>query len=187
MSGSKETLSMNPKKFALWLFIATVIMMFGGFTSAFIVMASEKAIQDIALPNSLLFSTIIILTSSATIQMAFRFAKKDEFFRLKTFLIITLSLGFMFLISQYMAWKELVADNIYFSSNYVAGSFIYIFTGIHGLHIVSALVFLMVVVGSALRLNIHSKKLNQLEMCITYWHFLGALWLYLYIFLLINF
>ncbi len=187
MTGSKETLSMHPKKFALWLFIGTVIMLFGAFTSAFIVMASERAIQDIQLPGALLYSTITILISSATMQMAYHYAKKDELSKIKTFLTLTLVLGLVFLGLQYLAWDELVLNNIYFTSNYVAGSFIYVFTGVHGLHIISALIFLAVVLAASFKMKIHSKSLNQIEMCVTYWHFLGALWLYLYIFLLLNF
>src|SRR5690606_37844740 len=112
---------------------------------------------------------------------------KDELSRMKVMLGVTLVLGAVFLVLQYYSWKSLVDSNIYFSSNYVAGSFIYVLTGFHGLHIVSALVFLLVVIRSATKLKIHSKSTDQIEMCTTYWHFLGALWLYLYIFLLLNF
>ncbi len=185
--GSQQTLSMNPKKFALWLFIGTVIMLFGGFTSAFIVMASEKAIQEIQMPTTLLISTIIILISSGTVQLSYFFAKRDELKKITLFVAITLALGIVFLAYQFLAWQELVQNNITFVSNNPTGSFIYVFTGIHGLHIVSALIFLIVVLISSIKLNIHSKKLNQLEMCVTYWHFLGILWLYLYVFLLANF
>lgn len=184
---SKAPLSMNPKKFALWLFIGTVVMLFGAFTSAFIVATSERAVQDIVLPNVLLYSTIIIVLSSATMHYAYFSAKKDELSRLKISLVATLVLGLAFLVLQYYSWIALVTANIHFSSNYVAGSFIYVFTGFHGLHIVSALVFLVIVINAALRLKVHSKNTDQIEMCTTYWHFLGALWLYLYIFLLLNF
>ena len=178
---------MNPKKFALWLFIGTVIMLFGSFTSAFIVMASEKAIQEIQLPGSLLTSTIIILVSSITMQLSLYFAKKDELRKITLFIAITLLLGTAFLVFQFQAWEELVLSNVTFVSNNPTGSFIYVFTGLHGLHIISALIFLMVVLIASVRLRIHSKKLSQIEMCVTYWHFLGILWVYLYIFLLVNF
>ncbi len=183
----RQSLAMNPKKFVLWLFIATIIMMFGGFTSAFIVMASEKAIQEIQLPGSLLTSTIVILMSSLTIQLALYYAKKDELKKITVYLSVTLILGIVFLYYQFVSWDELVLNNVTFVSNNPTGSFIYVFTGMHGLHIVSALIFLIIVFVSSIKLNIHSKKLNQIEMCVTYWHFLGILWLYLYIFLTVNF
>ncbi len=187
MQESRTPLSMNPRKFALWLFIGTVVMLFGAFTSAFIVATSERAVQDVALPDVLLYSTIVIVLSSATMHYAYFSARKDELSRMKVMLGVTLVLGAVFLVLQYYSWKSLVDSNIYFSSNYVAGSFIYVLTGFHGLHIVSALVFLLVVIRSATKLKIHSKSTDQIEMCTTYWHFLGALWLYLYIFLLLNF
>jgi cytochrome c oxidase subunit 3 len=57
---------------------------------------------------------------------------------------------------------------------------------VHGLHIVSAVIFLLVVLNSAVRKRIHSGNMAQMEMCTTYWHFLGILWVYLFIFLLVN-
>lgn len=178
---------MNPKKFALWLFIGSVVMLFGAFSSAFIVITSERVAQVIQLPQMLLFSTIAIVASSITMHMAYSSAKKDELERVKFSLWLTLILGIAFLVLQYLAWADLVAQNVHFTSNFVAGSFIYVLTGVHGLHIVSALLFLTAVIVSAFKLKVHSKSMDRIEMCTTYWHFLGALWLYLYIFLLLNF
>src|SRR5690606_36270558 len=98
---------------------------------------------DVALPDVLLYSTIVIVLSSATMHYAYFSARKDELSRMKVMLGVTLVLGAVFLVLQYYSWKSLVDCNIYFSSNYVAGSFIYVRTGFHGLHIVSALVFLL--------------------------------------------
>lgn len=187
MTESNQPLSMNPKKFALWLFIGSVIMLFGAFSSAFIVSTSERISQVIQLPDLLLYSTIVIVISSATMHMAYLSAKKDEIERMRIALAATTILGFLFLGLQYLAWGNLVEQDVYFTSNFVAGSFIYVLTGVHGLHIISAILFLVFVIISAFRLKIHSKNLDQIEMCTTYWHFLGALWLYLYIFLLLNF
>lgn len=178
---------MNPKKFALWLFIGTVVMVFGAFSSAFIVITSERVSQIIQLPEVLMVSTIVIVVSSVTMHMAYLSARKDELSRLRISLLVTFALGVAFLVLQFFAWKNLVAQDVYFTSNFVAGSFIYVITGVHGLHLISALVFLVVVIVGAVELRIHSKNLDRIEMCTTYWHFLGALWLYLYIFLLLNF
>ena len=119
-------------------------------------------------------------------HLSYNAAKKDEFLRVKAMLLLTVLLGISFLFTQYYSWSELVASNVYFVSNYASGSFIYVFTGLHGLHLVSGLVFLLITFISSMRLEVHSKKLLQIEMCMTYWHFLGGLWLYLYLFLLFN-
>jgi len=178
---------MNPKKFALWLFIGTVVMMFGALTSAFIVMTSERSIIDIQLPQAFLWSTIIIVMSSVTMQWAYYSIKKDEFATFKILLLVSFLLGVGFLYSQVQSWGFLVEQNAYFVSSEVSSSFLYVLTGVHGVHLVSALIFLIFVLANAFKLKIHSKNLDQIEMCLTYWHFLGGLWIYIYIFLMLNF
>jgi cytochrome c oxidase subunit 3 len=182
----RATLSMQPKKFALWLFIVSIVMLFAALTSAYIVKQADGNWLSFNLPQVFILSTILIALSSLTMHLSYIAAKKDEFVRVKTMLLLTVLLGISFLFTQYYSWSELVASDVYFVSNYASGSFIYVFTGLHGLHLLSGLVFLLITFASSVRLEVHSKKLLQIEMCMTYWHFLGGLWLYLYLFLLFN-
>jgi cytochrome c oxidase subunit 3 len=181
----KPTLSMHPKKFALWLGMVSMLMLFAALTSAFIVKKSDGNWASFELPVFFIISTIIIAISSVSIHLTYLAAKKDDLNKIKWMLALTVALGLLFLVAQYISWSELVQHDIYFTSNYVSGSFIYVFTGLHGLHLVGGIVFLLITFRSALLSMIHSKNLAQLEMCMTYWHFLGGLWLYLYLFLLI--
>ena len=182
----KATLSMHPKKFALWLFIVSIVMLFAALTSAYIVKQADGNWLSFKLPEIFVINTIVIALSSLTMHLAYMAAKNDLLQRVKWLLLVTVLLGVLFLIGQYISWSELVNENVYFVSNYASGSFIYIFTGLHGLHLVSGLIFLLITYASSLRLKIHAKNLLQIEMCMTYWHFLGGLWVYLYIFLLFN-
>ena len=182
----RPTLAMQPKKFALWLFMVSIVMLFAALTSAYIVKQSDGNWLTIAMPGMFMASTVIILLSSGTLHMAYLAAKKDEFGRLRIMIAVTLALGLAFLYTQYLAWSELVANNVFFVSNYASGSFIYVFTGLHGAHIISGIIYLLLTLWSAIKLNVHSRKLLQMEMCMTYWHFLGGLWIYLYVFLLLN-
>lgn len=184
-SEPRPTLSMHPKKFALWLFIVSIVMLFAALTSAYIVKQSDGNWLSFKLPGIFAVNTVIIAISSFTMHMAYLAAKRDNLIRVKWMLTFTVLLGLLFLFGQYISWSELVKNDVYFVSNYVSGSFIYIFTGLHGVHLVSGIIFLLITFRSSILLKIHSKKLVQLEMCMTYWHFLGGLWLYLYIFLLI--
>jgi cytochrome c oxidase subunit III len=116
-------------------------------------------------------------------------AKKDNHEMTKVAMVITVILGVGFLVGQWLGWNELVANGIYLvgrESSGVSGSFMYVISGLHGVHIISGILFLLVVLVNVFRLKIHSKKLSQIEMCTTYWHFLDALWLYLFVFLLLN-
>lgn len=184
----ERPLAMHPKKFALWLFIVTVIMIFAALTSAYIVRKADGNWLEFPLPTILWINSGIILLSSATIQWAYISAKRNEFANLKLALIITSFLGIAFLVGQFEAWKDLVDMKVFFggSTSNPSGSFLYVITGVHAAHLISGIIFLLVCLFSSFNFKIHSKNLVQLEMCATYWHFLDFLWIYLFSFLLLN-
>ncbi len=181
----QQTLSMHPKKFSLWLFIASVVMIFAAMTSAYIVRQSDGNWLEFDMPPMLWYTSAIILASSGTMHWAYWSAKKDNLGSLKIAMSLTVLLGIAFLVGQYLSWGELVDQKVYFVGN-PAGSFMYVLTGLHGAHLISGLVFLLVTLISSFRYKVHGKSLNQVEMCATYWHFLDGLWLYLFLFLLLN-
>jgi cytochrome c oxidase subunit III len=182
---SKKPLAMNPKKFGLWLFLGSVVMLFASLTSAYIVRRADGNWTDFELPSLFWMTTVVILLSSVTMQWSYMAAKRDNHSTVRLMITLTFVLGVVFLIGQFYGWKEMVFDKVYLVGN-PSGSFVYVLTGLHGLHIVSALVFLLVVMRSAFKLKISSKNLLQIELCTTYWHFLGVLWLYLFVFLLLT-
>lgn len=180
----KRTLAMHPRKFGLWLFMVTVVMIFAALTSAYIVRQGEGNWTQFDLPVSMWISSVIILVSSATMHWALLSAKNNDLEKVKLAITITSALGVAFLISQLVVWSDLVADNVYFVGN-PSGSFLYVLSGVHGLHLVSGVIFLIIVLISTYRYKVHSKNLTQIQMCASYWHFLDVLWIYLFVFLLI--
>jgi cytochrome c oxidase subunit 3 len=118
-------------------------------------------------------------------QWAYFAAKKDNHPTVRLMVTLTFVLGLLFLVGQFYGWKDLVFEKIYLVGN-PSGSFVYVITGLHGLHIISALVYLLIVLVAVQGGKIHSGRLASLEMCATYWHFLGILWLYLFVFLLLT-
>ncbi|AGA78357.1 cytochrome c oxidase subunit 3 [Echinicola vietnamensis] len=183
--GAEQPIAMHPKKFALWLFIVSVVMIFAAMTSAFIVRQGEGNWLDYDLPSILWYTSGIILLSSASMHWAYLSAKNDRINHLKIALTITTALGLVFLVGQWFSWVALVERDVYFVGN-PAGSFMYVLTGLHAAHLISGVIFLIIVLISSFRYQIHSKEMNTLEMCATYWHFLGGLWIYLFVFLLLN-
>lgn len=183
-----EDAGVHPLKFSLLLIIISIIMMFGAFTSAYIVRREEGNWLEFNLPGILLINTIIIIASSITMQLAYTAAKRNNLNQVKLLLLLTLGLGIAFLAGQWSAWGELVQNNIFFGgvTSNPAGSFLYVLTGVHGFHIISGLVFLIFTLIAAFKYQVHSKKMLRIQLCTIYWHFLGGLWLYLYIFLQIN-
>jgi cytochrome c oxidase subunit 3 len=182
---SIKILSMHPLKFALWLFIVTVVMIFAALTSAYIVRQSEGNWLIFELPSIFTINTIILVASSVTMHLAYLAAKRDNFNSLKIFMILTAFLSIAFFVGQYEAWGALVDRDVYFVGN-PSGSFLYVISGLHAFHLVSGLIFILIMLFSAFKDKVHSKNMVKMEMCTTYWHFLDGLWVYLFIFLLLN-
>lgn len=178
----EETLSMNPKKFTLWLFIVSIIMLFAAMTSGYLVRRSEGNWIDYEMPTIFGYSSVVLVISSLTMHWAYLSAKKDRFAMMRTAITITFALGIVFLYMQFQGWVDLVQQKVFFVGN-PAGSFMYVFTGLHGFHLVSGLIVLVFALVAAFRLRIHAKNLVQLEIAASYWHFLDVLWLYLFFFL----
>jgi cytochrome c oxidase subunit III len=179
------SMAMHPKKFALWLFIGSSVMMFAALTSAYIVRQAEGDWHDFQMPSIFAINTVIVILSSVFMHWAYISARKNNLDYVKLGIVLTTIFGIAFLVAQFYAWGKLVELGVYFVGN-PSGSFMYVLTGFHGFHIISGLFFLLIVLYSTFKFKVHSKNLAQIEMCMTYWHFLGGLWVYLYLFLLFN-
>jgi cytochrome c oxidase subunit III len=183
---AKKPLSMHPKKFALWLFIASVIMLFAAWTSAYIVKRGDVGWSEIVLPSLFYVNTVIIVLSSFSMMWAVRAAKNNQTEHIKLAVSVTTVLGLAFLAGQVLAYQELVVLKEFFTGGNVSHSFIYVISGAHAVHVVGGIVYLILVCFSAFKNQINSGRMTQLEMCSTYWHFLGLLWVYLFVFLILN-
>ena len=177
--------SMHPQKFGMWLFLVSVVMIFISLSSAYIVKKGIGEWVYIDFPSLFQVTSVLIVLSSVTMHFAYISAKRNNIRNIRIGLLLTALLAFSFVIGQYMAWLQLIDDGHHFVGN-PAGSFIYVFTGLHVVHLIGAIIFLFIVLGQAFRYQVHSKSLVRIEMCATFWHFLGGLWLYLYLFLIYN-
>lgn len=180
---AKQPLAMNPKKFALWLFIVTVAMLFGAFTSAYIVKRADTGWAELQLPGLFTINSVIIVLSSVFLIFASVAAKKDRLEQMKILMAVTALLGVGFLVGQLLAYGQMIDMKQHLTGSNVSHSFLWIITGIHGLHVVGGVIFLVITLVAAIKNEVHSRSLNLIEMCSTYWHFLGVLWLYLFLFL----
>ncbi|MCH7412955.1 cytochrome c oxidase subunit 3 [Belliella sp. R4-6] len=185
VEGAEQPIAMHPKKFSLWLFMVTVVMVFAGLTSAYIVRQSEGNWLEFDLPAVFYYTSGVIILSSVFLHWAYLSAKKNELMQLRIGMSIATFLGIVFLVGQWYSFVALVDMDVYLVGN-PSGSFLYIFTGLHALHLVSGVIFLIIVLISSFRYKVHSQSMVPMEMCVTYWHFLGGLWLYLFTFMLLN-
>ena len=182
----EETLSMNPKKFMLWLTIVAILMMFAGWTSGYLVRKAEGRWHEFELPQIFWYSTGILLVSSISMFLAVQSAKKDKFNALKIAISITFVFGLAFLTTQIIGFSDLIKNQLYFAGSDVAASWLYALIGLHAAHVISGLVVLLISLISAFKFTANSKNLLRIQLCATYWHFLDFLWLYLFLFLYFN-
>lgn len=175
----------QPKKFVTWLFVLSSLMCFAGLTSAYIVRKAEGNWKIFDLPQAFYYTTVLIVLSSITLHLSLTFAKKGQIAKQKNFLFLTILLGLGFLIGQYVAWKELVANGVFFSGN-PAESFLYVISGFHAFHIIAGLMLLFYAyAGTSSKIN-QTKNIFRMEISTIFWHFIDILWIYLFVFLLIN-
>lgn len=178
----KSYYRVHPLKFTMWLFLAVVLMLFGAFTSAYIVRRSEGNWEVFQLPDVFLWSVLLVIVSSIFMQVAYFAAKRNHLTQLRVFLWITFLLGIAFLVNQYNGWMAMVEQGVYYVGN-PSGSFVYIISIMHALHVLGGVIFLGSSLYSAHRFQIHSNSLLKLNLCTTFWHFMGGLWVYLFVFL----
>lgn len=173
----------HPKKFALWIACASMGMVFAALTSAYMVREAGGNWLEFPLPNIFFISTIIILASSVTLQSSYAAYKKENEKGYKGLLLFSLILGFSFVIMQYQGWVALHDMGVPLKLN-PAGDFIYAISGIHLAHIFGGLVAMIIgaMVAFSMSFKVTPARKLRFELLLTYWHFVGGLWLYLMIF-----
>lgn len=178
---TQQRQKIHPHKFLLWVAIGSIIMMFAGLTSAYIVKSSQANWIEVQTPTLFFVSTGVILLSSLTMQMALRSFKQREMMQYRRLLVATFVLGIIFVVLQWFAFKWLWDNGVHFKGA-SAGQFLYIIAGLHALHVIGGIVALLIMAGKAFFSNTRNYNSVPVEVMSTYWHFVDLLWLYLLIF-----
>ncbi|MCS6861005.1 MAG: cytochrome c oxidase subunit 3 [Abditibacteriales bacterium] len=173
-------------KIGLWLLLAAIVIMFAGFTSAYIVRSGAEDWRPLVMPTILWFNSAVLVLSSLTMHLSLMSVRSrwGQDGKLMLWLSLTVLLGIVFLGGQWTAWRQLVQQGVYLHTN-PASSFFYLLTAMHGIHLIGGLAFLIYVLAHAARHRYTPKQHLPVELCATYWHFLDGLWLYLFVFLFI--
>ncbi|MGQ0739505.1 MAG: cytochrome c oxidase subunit 3 [Bacteroidota bacterium] len=175
---------MHPHKFTLWVAIASILMMFAGLTSAFIVKSNQTNWVPVVIPKLFWVSTAVIMISSITVQMALRSFKQREMQQYRMLIGVTLLLGVAFVVLQWLGFQQLWQQNITFKGG-GAGQFLYVIFGLHAIHVAGGIIALLVMFIKAFAGRIKLYSSVPVEVAATYWHFVDLLWLYLLIFFLV--
>jgi len=187
--GDSDGLQYSPARYRIgaWVAIGSILMLFVALTSAYIVRsASSNDWHPIAMPKILWLSTALLVISSVTIEFARRSLKQDRNAVYGRWLVNTVLLGAGFVISQLLAWRQLVRQGVYLASN-PYNSFFYLFTAAHGVHVFGGLAALAYLVFRTTRkrdtLEGEMRRVGAAEATTIYWHFLDALWIGLFLLL----
>jgi cytochrome c oxidase subunit 3 len=174
--------AVTPRQLGLWAFLATVTMLFAGFTSAILVRRTAADWPMLPLPSLLWVNSVVLLVSSVAMEAVRRASRQDQCREVRRWLIVVVALGAVFLIGQLGAWRQLAAQGVFLPSN-PHSSFFYILTGVHGVHLLGGIVGLFyLVVATSRRM---SAPLSTVNLFATYWHFVGGLWVYLFVVLFV--
>jgi cytochrome c oxidase subunit III len=170
----------SPRRYltGIALGIVSILMFFMALASAYLVQRStSERWVPVHLPAILWVNTIILLASSATMERARKRLGQADISGFRSLWLITTVLGLAFLAGQLVAWRQLVVQGIYVATNQ-GSSFFYIFTAVHGVHLLGGICALIYVY----RRNFESAKISvslAAEVSSYYWHFMDGLWLFL--------
>ncbi len=171
----------HPHKYSMWIAMASITMMFIGFTSAYVVKRAQANWLSFGLPQVFYVSTVLILLSSLTIYLAQRQFKARNMNAYKQLISVTALLGIAFAVCQAIGFADMKNHGLPLNST-VSASFIYVIVGTHVLHVLGGVVVLMVLFVRAFRTRVRTYSTVPIEVASTYWHFVDGLWLYLLIF-----
>ena len=192
-----EYTGIHPQMFGLWLAMASMTMFFAALTSALILKKGDfKSWENFRLPNVFMMSTAVIVMLSVMMHAALICYRKAKFETFRWLFSGAFVLGLVFLLTQWRGFVALKDIGFPLTGN-ISGQFIYMLAIAHGFHIVIALLVTSVVLIKAVRARkdplfelkniINPKRKLQMELLVTFWHYIDIVWIYLYVFFYFNY
>ena len=177
----------NRYRIGMLVTLASIAMLFTSLSSAYIVRSGvTNDWYAIAVPRVLFGSTALLLLASVAIEIARRKLKQNLATSYNRYLSLTVVLGIGFVVSQLIAWRQLARQGIYIATH-PHSSFFYLLTGVHAVHVIGGLLLLALL---WLRSRRHldepafaGKRQGMADAVSIYWHFMFALWIYLFLLL----
>ncbi|HRG89633.1 MAG TPA: cytochrome c oxidase subunit 3 [Chitinophagales bacterium] len=187
----------HPQKLALWVAMASMSMFFAALTSALLVKKGDYRVwENFKLPAIFMFSTLSVIAVSVCIHAALISYRKAKFVQFRWLMFFSFILGCLFLVLQLGGWNVMINGGMTLTEN-LSGAFIYVITASHGVHIIVGLLVMLVFIINAfrnrkdpiyeLRSIINPKRQLHLELLVSYWHYVDAVWVYLYVFFYLNY
>ena len=178
--------NVRAKKMMLWFGMASLIMGFAGWTSAYIVSSKrEDWLAEFQLPSAFIYSTIIIVLSSLTYILAKKALQQGKAQNSTMYLGLTLLLGISFIVVQFVGFSQMISLGYYFTgpTSNITMSYVFLIAAVHIVHLVAGLISLLVVLFNQIKGKYSPQNMLGFELGATFWHFLDLLWVYVVLFL----
>jgi len=166
----------HPHKFTLWVGIGSILMMFAGLTSAYIVKRNQPKWVTFDLPMAFWYSTAVIVLSSITLVLAGRSFKEREMAKYRGLMTATIILGVLFIVLQVIGFTQLWKIGVTLQKN-VSFSFLYVIVGLHAAHVIGGIIALLFLFAKAFSVKTRIYNTVPVEVTSTYWHFVDILWI----------
>jgi cytochrome c oxidase subunit 3 len=172
----------------MWIAVSSILMLFMALTSAYVFRAAVAGWEKLQTPRWLWASTAVILASSVAFELARKRVHRDDRTGYRRWLVVVVALGFTFLVSQLLAWRELVTQGVYLATN-PHSSFFYMLTALHGLHLLGGICGLCFLLARSRRATLYTgedarvvklRRSAAADAVGIYWHFMDGLWVYLF-------
>lgn len=182
---SEERKKIHPHKFTMWIAMGSIIMMFAGLTSAYLVRESQANWLVFDIPPVFWLSTAVIVASSVTMYLALKSFRARVMRRYRLLITLTALLGALFAVLQYSGFNYLYSHGVqvFGAGSNPSASFLGIIIGLHALHVLGGVIALFVIFLRAYSSRVKRYNITSVEIISTYWHFVDILWIYLFIFL----
>ena len=172
-------------KLLLLFGMVSILMIFAGFTSAYVVSKSRPDwLKDFTLPSAFIWSTVALLISSIFFHFALKAIKSGNHKKTSSLLVTTLALGLTFVFLQFKGFEQVIDQGYFFTGSYsnVTTSFLYIVVLVHILHLLGGIISLLIVIYNHFKQKYNASQCLGIELSAYYWHFMDFIWIYLFLF-----
>lgn len=177
----QEKKTIHPLKFVMYIACASIVMIFAGLSSAYIVKRNQANWLTYDIPIIFYYSTAVIILSSITLILSRKFFLSRQMRKYKGWLFASAILGITFVVLQYFGFKAFWNSGFTLTRN-VAFSFLYVIVGVHALHVMGGVVALIIMYIKSYSRSRKNYDAIYIDLMNTYWHFVDFLWIYLLIF-----
>lgn len=186
----------HPKQVVIILVIVAITALFIAFSLSYLYNRVQSGLPPVKLPSLFYFNSLVLIASSLTLMLTKKAYENDDTLKYKLMIGITIFISLIFLVLQIMAWQQMQEMNIFINAENT-GSYLYLISATHFLHLVAGIPFLIVFFINAM-IKMRSpvsvlvyfsdpSKKRSLNLLTTYWHYLDILWIYLVVFFLVNY